>query len=155
MNIVKGLDRISLVIAVLVGAYVGFGLGTKIIYEIYKVENPEYKQYTEKRLTDRTLYEYALISPYSPRNPNNIFLHQNCGCLLVESWVFQLDTLSTHIFEKCNKGGKRFSIWIYGGFKDQIKKRGSPIRRTSFTSYIYIIHFPMIINYSQQLIIRT
>ena len=123
MNIIKGLDRIALVIAILV-IVPGFMVGYSAHQEIKKTLTPQYQEWSKKYGFDAVFcFIFRRIFPnikYHPPMYNYppVWISVLCGMLSAPiSFVVVLFGL-----RGMNRGIKWFSLWLIEGFKDDKKE---------------------------------
>lgn len=125
MNIIKGLDRMSLVIAIIVGVLGLFG-GSGIVYEHFKTETLEYKTWVKEHGTlsshlvpfrasgDLTDLGYSNITkPPAPEQYN----YPPLWVVLPSGAVSACLTFMIALFSL--RGTTRLFVWIIKGFKDE------------------------------------
>jgi hypothetical protein len=148
MNIVKGIDRIALVLAIL-AAVIGFILGLGETKGRFKTKNPDYKTWKEKydaridhlekeaakklgqkKAREFLVEKYLMQEEFKEEDPilRNIVSSRPSEYWyppLYKSIIGGLITASLFflfvLFSICGmtRGIKRFSLWIIRGFRDE------------------------------------
>jgi len=133
VNIIKGLDRISLVLAIL-AVFPGFILGAAFTMETFKIETVEYAAYREKlreekkesgRISSKSLSGRGITIPsgLDDRFPRSAaperyeyppWWHIVLGGVIFAPLSFVIVLLGTR---GLTRGIKRFFWWIVEGFK--------------------------------------
>jgi hypothetical protein len=133
MNIVKGMDRIALVLAT-IAILPGFGMGFHVSSEMLTKANPEYYKW-EKELggLDYDLQQYAALQDgghwdidsefWLPDPPNKYCFPPTWRCTL---WGFVAAPLTFLVvlfgIRGITRGTKWLSFWIVEGFRDEKKR---------------------------------
>ena len=116
MNIIKGLDRISLIIAILAGVFGFFG-GGQFIYDNFKTEKPEYKTWVEKYGVD---FHPSEISPkYKDTRPPKPDQYKYPPLWIVLPSGAAIGGLTFIVALFGLRGTTRLFVWVVKGFKDE------------------------------------
>ena len=116
MNIIKGIDRIALILAVL-AIIPGILLGSGLIYEEYKTVKPEdeakyneeYRTYQEKK--SNVAFPQAPVKKYTHPPVWQYLIGAITGATISFALVFC-------IIRGLTRGIRWLALWIIAGFKD-------------------------------------
>ena len=136
MNVIRGLDRMILVIAI-IAVLPGFGLGFGFVREEFKTPTPEYQEYL--REGNRENSRFNSLDPYDPYSPavgvtlyrpNKSPFPEKCyhyqpvwKCIpagLLSAFLSFVVVL--YGFRGLTRGTKWFALWIIEGFRDEKTK---------------------------------
>jgi len=138
MNVIKGLDRIFIIIAV-VAVVPGFFIGTNSFYELFKSETPEHiewrREYDDQRsyMWQKRLKDSEPLGPLNPSpaedelvmriiksNEPRAFNHPPDWLNIIGGFVGSVSSFFIVLFgfKGLAHGIKRLSTWIIEGFKN-------------------------------------
>ena len=129
MNIIKGIDRIALVLAVII-IIPGFIAGWEFTQDKFKTVSAEYKVYgkmenqrknlpEDKKFTALEIYKEIMSGPPRPARPAK-YLYPPIWQMIIGGLIFALVYFFFVLFgiRGSSRGIRRLSQWIIEGFKD-------------------------------------